>query len=237
MEFDDPFLRNNYYKENYNQMDKLGSGSFGTVFKAVHKLSDSELAFKKIKFKMENINEILTEFINYSIVKDLNQDFVVTHYFSWFERSVDNNDGKLIFFIGMELCDKTLDEIIVELHNKLLSNEILNPVGFYLASLLFVELVEGVNYLHNHNPVLIHRDLKPANILLKIDSNKQRFVKISDFGLLALHEVSEQSHTIDVGTPKYTAPEVMNNKKYDEKADIYSLGVIMQKLFNIDVNE
>ncbi len=236
MEFDGLFLLNNYYVENFNQIEKLGSGSFGTVYKAVHKWSDLELAFKKIKFKMENINEILTEFINYSVVKDLNQDFVVIHYSSWFERSVDNKDGKLIFFIGMELCDKTLDEIIAELHKKFLFNEILNPIGFYLASLLFIELVEGVNYLHNHNPVLIHRDLKPANILLKVDSNNQRFVKIADFGLMALHEVSEQSHTIDVGTPKYTAPGVMNNKKYDEKADIYSLGVIMQKLFNIDVN-
>jgi serine/threonine protein kinase len=48
------------------------------------------------------------------------------------------------------------------------------------------------------------------------------FVKITDFGLSVLHEFREQSHTTDKGTHKYMAPQVLYDKRYDFKADIYS---------------
>jgi serine/threonine-protein kinase ULK/ATG1 len=76
--------------------------------------------------------------------------------------------------------------------------------------------------------------LKPANILLRISKNSKRIVKIADFGLTAFHEFTGQSHSIDKGTPKYMAPEIINGKKYDMKADIYSLGEIMKNLFDMD---
>jgi serine/threonine protein kinase len=91
--------------------------------------------------------------------------------------------------------------------------------------------LKGVQYLHENN--IIHRDLKPDNILLKKDENCKSFIKIADFGLSVLHKFSEQSHTSDVGTPKYVAPEVMNNKKYNFKADVYSLRIIFEDLFDL----
>jgi serine/threonine-protein kinase ULK/ATG1 len=72
---------------------------------------------------------------------------------------------------------------------------------------------------------------------LKKSETKELCVKIADFGLMAIHNFSEQSHTIDKGTPKYMAPEVINNKKYDTKADIYSLGVIFLNLFDLEIIE
>jgi serine/threonine protein kinase len=62
-----------------------------------------------------------------------------------------------------------------------------------------------------------------------------RFVKIADFGEIAFHLFDAQSHTEDKGTVRYIAPEVFS-RKYDTKADIYSLGVIFQQLFSIDPN-
>jgi serine/threonine protein kinase len=134
----------------------------------------------------------------------------------------------------MKYCEKTLDDIICELHKKMKVNEALTKIGYYIASELFIEILECVKYLHDQNPPLIHRDLKPANILLRISKNSRRIVKIADFGLTAFHEFTEQSHSIDKGTPKYMAPEIINGKKYDMKADIYSLGQIMKNLFDID---
>jgi serine/threonine protein kinase len=139
----------------------------------------------------------------------------------------------------MELCDKTLDDVIDELTNDsiLKSTESLTTISYYIASQIFLQILKGVNYLHKQNPPLIYRDLKPANILLKECDQKRFCVKITDFGLMAVHKFSEQLHAIDKGAPKYTAPEVINNKKYDTKADIYSLGIIFQNLFFLGMIE
>ncbi|CAM6031516.1 unnamed protein product, partial [Sphagnum compactum] len=110
----------------------------------------------------------------------------------------------------------------------------LNPlttIGYYIASRIFIQILKGVNSLHKQKEPLIHRDLKPANILLKKDEVKGIRVKIADIGLAVIHKYSGQSHTMDKGTPKYMAPEVIKDKKYDTKADIYSLGVIFEEIF------
>jgi serine/threonine protein kinase len=106
---------------------------------------------------------------------------------------------------------------------------------FYVSCELLKEIAEGLNFLHKHEPQIIHRDLKPSNILIT-HGIKQRFVKIADLGLVAIHKFAEQTHTQELGTPKYMAPEVLSGRSYDTKSDIYSLGVITQELFDIDIN-
>jgi serine/threonine-protein kinase len=139
----------------------------------------------------------------------------------------------------MELCDKTLDDVIKEFDKEshLKTNGTLTTAGYCIASNIFLQILEGVNHLHKQNPPLIHRDLKPANILLKKSDSKGICVKIADFGLMAIHKLLEKSHTIDKGTPKYTAPEVINSRNYNTKADIYSLGVIFRNLFDLEITE
>jgi serine/threonine protein kinase len=58
-----------------------------------------------------------------------------------------------------------------------------------------------------------------------------RFVKLADFGISVNHEFNDQSHTQDKGTLNYMAPEEEKSRKYDMKADIFSLGKIVEKLF------
>jgi serine/threonine protein kinase len=99
------------------------------------------------------------------------------------------------------------------------------PIGYYIASELFKEIVESIDYLHNKSPPIIHRDLKPTNILIA-NGMSSRFVKLTDFGLATFHEFDEQSHSLSSGTMKYMAPEVLT-RKYDTKVDIFSLGVII----------
>jgi serine/threonine protein kinase len=55
-----------------------------------------------------------------------------------------------------------------------------------------------------------------------------------EIGLIAIHEFSGKSHSLGVGTYNFMAPEVFTNKKYDTKADICSLGVIFQNLFDLE---
>ena len=61
-------------------------------------------------------------------------------------------------------------------------------------------------------------------------------MKIADLGLACLHKYKGQSHTEDRGNRIYAAPEVLKTTKYDTRADIFSLGVVLQELFLIHIN-
>ena len=115
----------------------------------------------------------------------------------------------------------------------------------YTICELFREIVECVQYLHSRDPPIIHRDLKPANILITAKPTNERYVKLCDFGIAVDHKTKtmystrgkSQTHTANVGTPVYMAPEVMRGRDYNRSADIYSLGMIALDMFKITVNE
>jgi len=158
----------------------------------------------------------------------LQSDLVVQYKHSW----IENNE---ILYIQMELCFSTLGDILLRKRTEFQREEfeVMSRLEYYISSELFKEILKGVNYLHKMK--IIHRDLKPSNILIT-DGTNGRFVKLADFGLATIHESEGQSHTKYLGTRIYTSPEVLNSKHYDTKADIYSLGVITQQLFDIDIN-
>jgi serine/threonine protein kinase len=160
------------------------------------------------------------------IMAGIQSEYVVQYYNSWFE----NNNT---LFIQMECCLHSLDYILKNKNEKFKrkDNEIITPTEFYISNELFRDVLECVNYLHENDPPIIHRDLKPENILVTSGKNR-RFIKLADFGLATLHNHQEQSHTQDQGTPKYTAPELIKSRKYDTKSDMFSLGVVAQKLFD-----
>jgi len=78
-----------------------------------------------------------------------------------------------------------------------------------------------MSYLHSKN--IMHRDLKPENILLE-ESGEFDKIKLIDFGE-SLEYTKGEKYSDMVGTPYYIAPEVLN-KSYDEKCDMWSVGVI-----------
>jgi alpha-tubulin suppressor-like RCC1 family protein len=240
-EFKDKFFQNGKYKKCFIQMEKLGEGNYGQVYK-VEKGQDHYYAVHKRILKAENEFEILKSLENYYIIENLQNIRIVKYFDAWLEneyfqeKESEIYDKSLIFYIQMELCDKNLNEIIEEIakDSNLKSTPDLTPLGYYFASHIFIEILEGVNYLHKQKPQIIHRDLKPQNILLKKVGQKA-YVKIADFGLMAIHEYAEQTHTKDLGSLRYMAPEIMQSRKYDTKADIYSLGIILQQLLFIDM--
>ena len=100
---------------------------------------------------------------------------------------------------------------------------------FIITFDILKQIFESVNHLHRNK--VIHRDLKPSNILIKLDSPNGRFIKLCDFGISINYELSS-TLTTNVGSPFYMAPEVSDGH-YTEKADIYSLGVMIKRNFNL----
>lgn len=96
---------------------------------------------------------------------------------------------------------------------------------FKLPALLRVaiDVSKGMNYLHQNN--IIHRDLKAANILM--DEND--VVKVADFGVARV-KTQTGVMTAETGTYRWMAPEVIEHKPYDHKADVFSFGVVLWEL-------
>ncbi|TMW59257.1 hypothetical protein Poli38472_004326 [Pythium oligandrum] len=88
-----------------------------------------------------------------------------------------------------------------------------------------MDVAEGLVYLHSMRPVVVHRDLKSKNVLI----NKRGLAKLSDFGVSRKTTVNE-TMTSGVGTLLWTAPEIIEGRKYSEKADIFSLGVVLSEI-------
>jgi serine/threonine protein kinase len=245
--------RNAKYNNEFKELNLIALGNYGIVCNAMDRKSYDLFAIKKIPFNEGLKDSVMKEI---QILQKLESDLVVRLGSVWVEENYlkiddykpDENTSfvsslevfkpnkTLLLHIQMELCLMSLKEVMKKLNNELNQkrNEVMTPFGYYIASELSIEILESVDYLHKQK--VIHRDLKPNNILIT-DGMNGRFVKIADFGLATIHEFDGQSHTKYKGTVRYAAPEVMSSTKYDTKADIYSLGVILQELFNIDINE
>jgi len=91
-----------------------------------------------------------------------------------------------------------------------------------------LDIARGMNYLHCSDPIIIHRDLKSHNLL--VDEHFK--VKVCDFGLSTVvkRRLDRITAMTPVGTPCWTAPEVLRNEVYTERADVFSYGVVLWEL-------
>eukprot|EP01114_Cavostelium_apophysatum_P015955 TRINITY_DN4455_c0_g2_i2.p1 TRINITY_DN4455_c0_g2~~TRINITY_DN4455_c0_g2_i2.p1 ORF type:complete len:325 (+),score=72.28 TRINITY_DN4455_c0_g2_i2:799-1773(+) len=136
------------------------------------------------------------------------------------------NHENIVQLLGV--CIRPPDAcLVLELCERGSLNSVLYKSGLQLRTgdhiLLCLEAAKGVNYLHERN--LIHRDIKSMNLLVTKDWK----VKLADFGESRLVDNVVQL-TSDKGSILWSAPEVLQNKPYDQKADIYSLGIVFWEI-------
>ncbi|CAG2101405.1 unnamed protein product [Medioppia subpectinata] len=140
------------------------------------------------------------------------------------------NDRLPYLYIQMDLCWLSLSTLIKQMLTYFNSEpkHLYNPLGYYMASELMVEIVTAVKILHTGKPPIIHRDINLNNVLIfPHTKHPGKYVKLSDFGLAVYNDPQAMSHTQNKGTERYMAPEVRGGR---------SLGMVGQDLFNFDNN-
>ncbi|XP_072246962.1 STE20-like serine/threonine-protein kinase isoform X2 [Leuresthes tenuis] len=194
---------------------ELGDGAFGKVYKAQNKQNGTLAAAKVIDTKTED--ELEDYMVEIDILASCNHHHIVKLLDAFFY------EGKL--WILIEFCaGGAVDAIMLELERPLTEPQI---------RVVCKQTLEALIYLHEIK--VIHRDLKAGNILLSLEGD----VKLADFGVSAKNTTTIQRRDSFIGTPYWMAPEVVmcetsKDRPYDYKADIWSLGVTLIELAQIE---
>jgi hypothetical protein len=192
----------------------IGEGGFGIVFKGEYR--GQIVAAKMLKMQDllddDNLEEFEREIKLLSILRHTN----------------------IVSFVGASKLKGKLAIVTEFIPNGSLEQLLHKKAVPYLMKLrIALETAQAIQFLHNNN--VLHRDIKVENVLLAsldLQSNAA-IVKLSDFG--SARTISDQraaTFTKGIGTPIYMAPEVLSNKKYDTKADIFSFGVLLWVLIS-----
>lgn len=182
---------------------QLGFGSYGIVFKG----------------KWKGVEVAVKRFINQRLDERTLLDFRAEIAFL-----LELHHPNILLFIGACLTAPDLAIVTEYIPRGNLRDVLADPnvkLSWSDKSRILRTAALGINYLHSLEPVIVHRDLKPSNMLI----DEQNNVKIADFGFARIKH--DNATMTRCGTPCWTAPEVIRGDKYDERADVYSFGIVI----------
>ncbi|KAL1450723.1 hypothetical protein WDU94_003052 [Cyamophila willieti] len=186
--------------------DEVGKGCFGTVKLCIQKETKLYLAMKEVE------NAIDGDFKKYfasevSNLKAVSHPNIITLYESFIY-------GDTIYMVLEFIPGGDLNRKMAEC----------GKLGEADCRAIVYQIAMALHHLHSLN--IVHRDLKPANILLKqVKPSNINIVKVCDFGLSK--NIDASTLKSKVGTPMFVAPEVLFGNHYDQKVDVWSLGVML----------
>jgi eukaryotic-like serine/threonine-protein kinase len=195
----------------YKFIEKIGKGAFGTVLLVEDTVVEERLILKFLNPNVSQDEEMMKRFVH-----ELRYSRKITH----------KNVIRIYDFLYMR-GNYAISMEYFPSHT--LGSEIVNekPLPLARAIQYGIDIATGMSIAHQVG--IVHRDLKPANILI----NDQGLLKIVDFGVAAAQKEGDTQLTKTgyvIGSPKYMAPEQILGKKVDQRADIYSLGVILYEM-------
>lgn len=186
---------------------KLGKGKFGKVYCVKHKRTGFICALKAMK---------KSEIVQYNVQKQFRREVEIqsslkhpnlTRLYGYF------HDEKRVYLLMEYLVNG-------ELYKHLRSH---GPFNDITASHFVHQMADALNYMHSKN--ILHRDIKPENILLGF----QNTLKLTDFGWSVSNVGNSKRKTL-CGTMDYLSPELIKSREYDNKVDVWALGVLTYEL-------
>jgi HEAT repeat protein/tRNA A-37 threonylcarbamoyl transferase component Bud32 len=195
----------------YKYIEKIGKGAFGTVVLVEDTVVEERLILKFLNPNVSQDEEMMKRFVH-----ELRYSRKITH----------KNVIRIYDFLYMR-GNYAISMEYFPSHT--LGSEIVGekPLELKQAVRYGIDIATGMTVAHQAG--IVHRDLKPANILI----DDTHLLKIVDFGVAAAQKEGDTQLTKTgyvIGSPKYMAPEQILGKKVDERADVYSLGVIMYEM-------
>jgi len=202
---------------NYEIVKELGRGGMGAVYLANDKRLDRQVAIKMLQVDSSLSTEVTNEMIQRfqkeaKAIAKLNHPNIVSIY------DIGEENGQ--YFMVIELLEGQALSNLIERNEKLPLEKVID-IGIQICSAL--------SYAHKNG--IVHRDIKPANIMY----SEEGIAKLTDFGIAQLSNDKQlgltQAGSI-LGSILYIPPEqLVDSRRVDNKADIYSLGVTLFQLF------
>lgn len=193
--------------ESYTKLDKLGEGTYATVFKGKSRLTDDLVALKEIRLEHEE-GAPCTAIREVSLLRDLKHNNIVTlHDIIHTEKSLT-----LVF----EYLDKDLKQYM---------DDCGNIMSLHNVKLFLFQLLRGLAYCHQRR--VLHRDLKPQNLLI----NEKGELKLADFGLARAKSIPTKTYSNEVVTLWYRPPDVLlGSTEYSTQIDMWGVGCIFYEM-------
>ncbi|RNF12496.1 putative protein kinase [Trypanosoma conorhini] len=200
----------------YRKVKSIGKGSFGEAVLVRSKTDGKRYVVKAIESASMTVKEKRDVQNEIRILSAVNHPNII-RYHEHFE------DGTLIFII-MEYADGG------DLNSRIKEAKKQDPVKPFepkLAMFWFLQICMALKYLHDNH--ILHRDLKTANIFL----TSRNVVKLGDFGISTVLQNTMACAKTVCGTPYYFSPELCQNKPYNNKSDVWALGVVFYELLTL----
>ncbi|KAA6394102.1 MAG: putative NEK protein kinase [Streblomastix strix] len=194
----------------YEVIKACGKGGFGKAYIVKKRGANRKYVIKQMQYKKESEEQQIQHEIE--IHKNLHSPFIVD-----FVESFQTDDD--MWNIVMEFCEGgDLDDFLEDL--KEMGAELDEDRAWDLLS----QMVMAIDYLHQNK--ILHRDLKPKNVFLSSTFD----VRLGDFGISRVMKDGEEYARTQTGSLAYMCPELLTKAKFNEKGDVWGIGMIMYEL-------
>ncbi|UCD62585.1 MAG: protein kinase [Candidatus Zixiibacteriota bacterium] len=196
----------------YQITGTLGKGAMGHVYKGIDPAINRPVALKTIRLDFVNDPDEMADlkerlFREAQAAGKLSHPNIVTIY--------DVGSEGHLQYIAMEYLEgQTLDDMIKKK----------TKFNYKIIAQIIIQICNALEYAHEQG--IVHRDIKPANIMVLKDYR----VKVMDYGIARIDSNSMTKTGIAMGTPNYISPEQLKGQPVDQRADIFSLGVVFYEM-------